>query len=97
MIDFKYTTQGLSKIAAGKALVIDKIGFGNAKYEPNVNATALHSEKIKIAPVSAIVKDKTITLVVQLEGASEFSIREIGIYLNDGTLLCVVIANAGGG
>ena len=88
MINFKYTSAGLAAIASGNALVIDKVGFGNSGYTPSVGATALKAEKVKITPNSAIVKDNKITLINQLSGAQEFSVREIGIYLDDGTLLC---------
>ncbi|MBW5288814.1 MAG: Tail protein I [Candidatus Ruthia sp. Apha_13_S6] len=68
---------------------IAKVGFGNTGYTPSVNTISLQSEQIKLAPSSAIAKDNKITLINQLSGSQEFSIREIAICLDDDTLLCL--------
>lgn len=89
MIAFKYTTLGLAAIAAGDPLVIDEVAFGNSGYEPSTEATALQSEQVRVVPNSAIAVGKTITLITQISGALEFPIKEIGIYLANGVLLCL--------
>ncbi len=69
---------------------ISHIAVGDLAYQPNGSETALRREKQRI-PIAGgqWVGDFAIHLNALLDGVSEFWIREIGIFLDDGTLLAV--------
>lgn len=76
---------------SGLSIVISEIGFGSTGWTPTASATALRNERER-APVSGGRNDLgpyTTHVTGIADGASEYWVREIGFYLEDGTLLAI--------
>ena len=69
---------------------ITHIALGNAGYTPSDSATALQSEKQRVAVSGGeMISNDQIHLTANASGNAEYWIKEVGFYLADGTLLAV--------
>ncbi|ODN41552.1 phage tail-collar fiber domain-containing protein [Piscirickettsia litoralis] len=69
---------------------ISHIAFGDGGYAPSYTATALQSEKQRVMVAGGERQGaKQIQLTAKLTGDIEFWVREVGVFLNDGTLLAL--------
>lgn len=69
---------------------ITHIAFGDRSYAPGGLETRLHHERVRI-PVAGgrYVSDYEIEIAALLEHDAAFTVAEVGIYLDDGTLLAI--------
>jgi len=88
------TDAGLAKILSaqrnGLDGVISHIGFGTEAYEPSRSQTELRDERARIS-LGGGEKADPHTLILQglLDSSPQFWCREIGIFLDDGTMIAV--------
>ncbi len=94
-IQFILTTAGKAAIVnannTGTApVVIDRVGVGSASWTPTAAATALNTEIKKISAVGggAVAAD-TIHVTAQDSSSDAYTVKEVGLFLTDGTLLAV--------
>ncbi|WDE11156.1 phage tail protein [Thalassomonas haliotis] len=92
-LKLQFTEAGLAKLLSeqGKGLKgeITHMAFGDGAYAPGKNQTALLSEKERIEVMDYQGDGKHLRMAGKFEGELEYAIREIGIFLSDGTLLGV--------
>ncbi|MEM6602494.1 MAG: phage tail protein [Pseudomonadota bacterium] len=74
----------------GLSAVITEIAVGDGAYIPDVDRNSLANEISRTAVAAGkIVDGKTINVSAIFDGPDEFWIREVGFFLEDGTLLAV--------
>ncbi|MBD8890895.1 phage tail protein [Roseibium litorale] len=88
------TTQGLAKAfkadGTGIALTVSHIAFGTSGYTPVGAETALASEIVRVPVASGkYVGDHVVEIAALLDHDAGFWVRELGFYLDDGTLFAV--------
>lgn len=88
------TVAGLRAVFAadndGVSAKITHIALGSSKYTPTGSETALKSEKARIEIVGGrYVDDYCIEVSALLDTATGFTVAEVGLILEDGTLLAV--------
>ena len=89
-----FTQAGLQAVFnasnTGLSCEISHIALGDAGYTPTDDATALQSEKQRVAVSGAeMIGNDQIHLTATASGNGKYWIKEIGFYLSDGTLLAV--------
>jgi hypothetical protein len=74
----------------GLSATVSHIAFGDQAYAPTGTETALHNERVRV-PIAGgnWVGDFMIHITALLDSGPSFWIRELGIFLDDGTLLAV--------
>lgn len=99
MIEVVVTTAGRQAIidatqAGTNAVKITQMGVGSGRYTPTASQTALQSE-IKRLPIveGGRPGDNTIHVAYQDDSESAYSVYELGLYLEDGTLFAVYSSN----
>lgn len=89
----QFTEAGLAACIAAKdkglKAQITHMAFGSAAYAPNKNQTQLSQLREKIEISDYQDAGKSLRVAGVFAGNLEYAIREIGIYLADGTLLGV--------
>jgi hypothetical protein len=94
-ITFILTNAGKAAIVAANntgtnPVTVNRIGVGSASWTPTATATALQTEIKKITAVGgAVVADDTIHVTASDSSSDVYTVREIGLFLTDGTLLAV--------
>ena len=92
-IIFKITQAGRTAATnadgSGIAIKINKIGFGTGAYTPTGNETALQAQQDLIDLGSSSKNGAQINLKVTLDNNKNYTINEIGIFLDDGTLFAI--------
>jgi len=75
----------------GLKVSIASMGVGDGAYTPPDNLTRLSNEKERVPILSSEVNtdEKSITLHAILQSNQQYWIREVGFYLDDGTLFAV--------
>lgn len=88
-----YTDAGMAAVIAadnaGLQAIIAEMAFGDTGHTPTADAVALENEVARIAVSSFQVVDTALHMTGVLTGATEFVIREFGLFLDDGTLLAI--------
>lgn len=76
---------------AGLSVNISEIGLGDAGYVPQDTRTALASERarVPVASSNSYPDEFRVRLNFVLDNADEFWVREVGLFLEDGTLFAV--------
>jgi hypothetical protein len=99
-IEFILTAAGKAAIVNAantgtNPVVIDRVGVGSASWSPTAAATALQTEIKKISTIGgAAVADDTIHITASDTSSDVYTVREIGLFLADGTLLAVYSQSA---
>lgn len=99
-IEFILTTAGKAAIVAANntgtnPVTINRVGVGSASWTPTAAATALSAEIKKITTIGgAAVADDTIHVTASDTSSDVYTVREIGLFLTDGTLLAVYSQSA---
>ncbi|WP_125782836.1 phage tail protein [Pseudoalteromonas rubra] len=93
-----YTKQGLKELisAQGQGLQgrITHIAVGDQGYTPSPSQTRLYNERQREPVVdSEDLSDTQIRMAALFDGELEYSVKEIGVYLESGTLLGVYSGN----
>lgn len=92
-LKLQFTEAGLSKLLSAKDKglrgEISHMAFGDGDYTPTKNQTQLLREKERISVGDYQGDGKNLRMAGVFEGELEYAIREIGIFLSDGTLLGV--------
>jgi hypothetical protein len=94
-ITFILTNAGKAAIVAANntgtnPVTVNRIGVGSASWTPTATATALQTEIKKINAVGGTaVADDTIHVTASDNSSDVYTVREIGLFLTDGTLLAV--------
>lgn len=94
-INFILTNAGKAAIVAANntgtnPVTINRVGVGSASWTPTATATALQTEIKKITAIGgAAVADDTIHVTASDTSSDVYTVREIGLFLTDGTLLAV--------
>lgn len=94
-INFILTNAGKAAIVAANntgtnPVTINRVGVGSASWTPTASATALQTEIKKITAIGgAAVADDTIHVTASDTSSDVYTVREIGLFLTDGTLLAV--------
>lgn len=94
-LEFILTTAGKAAIVNAQntglnPVVIASVGIGSASWSPTVSATALNTEIKKITSIAGTgIADNVIHVAAQDLTADTYSVREIGLFLADNTLLAV--------
>lgn len=71
-------------------VTIASVGFGSTSWTPTATATSLQSEVKRITAIGGdVVNGDTIHVTVQDATTDSYVIREIGVFLTDGTLLAI--------
>lgn len=88
------TDAGLAKAidadAQGISVKITQVALGSVGYEPEPSATALQNEFIRVdVSGGEKVASNQIHLTATFDGKAEIEAREIGFFLEDGTLFAV--------
>lgn len=89
------TKAGRSAIINGsqtgtQARVVVSLGVTATAFTPSENMTCLPDEVKRITTIGSNVQDRdTINLVVKDEGSDVYTVRGMGLYLDDGTLFAV--------
>jgi len=75
----------------GMKISIASVGVGDRAYTPSDNLTKLYNEQERVPILSSEVNtdEKSITVHAILQSNKQYWIREVGFYLNDGTLFAV--------
>ncbi|MFS8181399.1 phage tail protein [Pseudovibrio denitrificans] len=69
---------------------ITHLAFGTSRYEPTGNENSLKSEKARIEIIgSRYLDDFQMEITAKIDGDTEFTLAELGVMLEDGTLLAV--------
>jgi hypothetical protein len=99
-INFILTNAGKAAIVAANntgtnPVTINRVGVGSASWTPTATATALNTEIKKISAIGgAAVADDTIHVTASDTSSDVYTVREIGLFLTDGTLLAVYSQSA---
>ncbi|WP_417526931.1 phage tail protein [Marinomonas shanghaiensis] len=93
----QYTSAGLSELISAKNQgihgVITHIAAGDRSYTPTANQTSLVNERQRVAVASYEELSSTqLRLAAVFDGDLEYEVREVGFYLESGTLLAVYSA-----
>ncbi|WDE04672.1 phage tail protein [Thalassomonas viridans] len=92
-LKLQFTQAGLEQLLSaqdrGLKAEITHMAFGDSAYAPDKSQTALLSEKERIEIADYQGDGQNLRLAGKFEGELEYAIREIGIFLADGTLLGV--------
>jgi hypothetical protein len=94
-INFILTNAGKAAIVAANntgtnPVTINRVGVGSASWTPTAAATALNTEIKKITAIGgAAVADDTIHVTASDTSSDVYTVKEIGLFLTDGTLLAV--------
>lgn len=94
-IEFILTNAGKAAIVAANntgtnPVTINRVGVGSASWTPTAAATALNTEIKKITAIGgAAVADDTIHVTASDTSSDVYTVKEIGLFLTDGTLLAV--------
>ncbi len=94
-LEFILTTAGKNAIVNANnngtnPITITKVGIGSASWTPTVAATALTTEIKKITAIGgAAVADDTIHVTASDTSSDVYTVKEIGLFLNDDTLVAV--------
>jgi microcystin-dependent protein len=93
-LQFIITDAGRAAIAqVGGAIgpvTLTKIAIGSAGYTPTASRTALQAEIKKLDPSgSSVPVPGTIHLTAQDDSAASYSVKEIGLYTNNGVLFAI--------
>lgn len=94
-INFILTTAGKAAIVAANntgtnPVTITKVGVGSASWTPTAAATALNTEIKKITAIGgAAVADDTIHVTASDSSSDVYTVKEVGLFLADNTLLAV--------
>lgn len=92
-LKLQFTVAGLTKCidAANHGLRVEitHIAFGDQAYDPTQDQTQLNNEieRVEINDYQAVGQELRMAAV--FDGALEYAIREIGVFLSDGTMLGV--------
>ncbi|MBK9083236.1 MAG: phage tail protein [Rhizobiales bacterium] len=79
-----------SKSDDGLAARITHVAFGDRRYEPIGAETALRRERARLPVLGGkYLSDYVIELVALLDADTAFEVAEMGVFLEDGTLLAV--------
>ena len=75
----------------GMKINIASVGVGDRAYTPSDNLTKLYNEQERVPILSSEVNtdEKSITVHAILQSNKQYWIREVGFYLDDGTLFAV--------
>jgi hypothetical protein len=75
----------------GLKVSIASVGVGDRAYTPSDNLTRLYNEQERVPILSSEVNtdEKSITVHAILQSNKQYWIREVGFYLDDGTLFAV--------
>ncbi|AEV36798.1 pyocin R2_PP, tail fiber protein [Pseudovibrio sp. FO-BEG1] len=75
---------------AGLHARITHLAFGTSRYTPTGNENSLKSEKARVEIVgSRYLDDFQMEITAKIDGDSGFTLAELGVLLEDGTLLAV--------
>jgi hypothetical protein len=92
-LKLQFTEAGLTRLLSAKDHglkgEISHMAFGDGAYMPSKAQTALKNEKERIEIVDYQGDNKNLRMAGVFDGNKEYAIREIGLYLSDGTLLGV--------
>jgi len=94
-LEFILTTAGKAAIVNAQntglnPVVIASVGIGSASWSPTASATALNTEIKKITTIAGTgIADNIIHVAAQDLTDDTYSVREIGLFLADNTLLAV--------
>lgn len=94
-INFILTNAGKAAIVAANntgtnPVTINRVGVGSASWTPTAAATALNTEIKKISAIGgAAVANDTIHVTASDTSSDVYIVKEIGLFLTDGTLLAV--------
>lgn len=95
-LTLQFTEAGLAACidaqSKGLRAPITHMAFGSSAYTPSKNQTQLSSEQERIEIADWQGGNKNIRMAGVFDGELEYAIREIGIFLEDGTLLGVYSA-----
>ena len=88
------TTSGIDSVIAadknGLQAEITHVAFGDTSWEPTEAATALQNERRRISVTSSTtVNNNQLHISVTEDGTIGYWVREIGVFLSDGTLLAI--------
>jgi len=90
-INFILTNAGKAAIVAANntgtnPVTINRVGVGSASWTPTAAATALNTEIKKISAIGgAAVANDTIHVTASDTSSDEYIVKEIGLFLTDGT------------
>jgi hypothetical protein len=99
-INFILTNAGKAAIVAANntgtnPVTINRVGVGSASWTPTAAATALNTEIKKISAIGgAAVANDTIHVTASDTSSDVYIVKEIGLFLTDGTLLAVYSQSA---
>lgn len=92
-LKLQFTQQGLAACldaqSKGLKAEITHMAFGDAAYNPSQNQTQLNNERERIEINDWQDGGQNMRMAGVFDGELEYAIREIGIFLSDGTLLGV--------
>ena len=94
-LEFILTTAGKAKIIAANnngtnPVTISQIAVGSASWSPTAAATSLNTEIKRIAAIGGgVVADDTIHVTASDSTTDTYEVKEVGLYLSDGTLLAI--------
>lgn len=92
-LELQFTNAGLAACVTAKSkglkAEITHMAFGDVAFTPNKAMTALPGQKEKIEIDSYQDGGQSLRMAGIFDGNLEYSIRSIGIFLSDGTLLAV--------
>lgn len=94
-LQFTLTTAGRNAIVNANntgtnPVVVTKVGIGSASWTPTIAATALNTEIKKITAIGGgAVANDTIHVTASDSSADVYTVKEIGLFLADNTLLAV--------
>ena len=88
------TTAGINAVSsadqAGQTVEITHLAFGDSSWEPTIAATALQNEQDRVTPsAGSLIDDPSLYLSATLTGSTGYDVREIGVFLSDGTLFAI--------
>lgn len=99
-LEFILTTAGKAAIVSANntgtnPVTINRVGVGSASWTPTAAATALNTEIKKITAIGgAAVANDTIHVTASDTSSDVYVVKEIGLFLTDGTLLAVYSQSA---
>lgn len=94
-LDFIFTTDGVNAVINADATGFEKrkiteIAFGTAAWTPTKSATALQAEIARVPAVGGALTSEAIHVHgIDPIGGGSYEAREVGLFLDDGTLLAV--------
>lgn len=84
-----FTDAGIAAIAGGAGIVVDKIKFGSSGYVASASQRSLRTQIISLTPASTSVSGERLIIEAVIDGDEQFSVREFGLFLEDGTMIAV--------